>query len=221
MTAARCFICTICLNLLSLVCAAQTPLRADRPEVRQGDVWIFQVTDVVIGDKRTPNTQTVNEITPDRITVVNSNGSTTTFTRDWNQVETKQGETIIFKADPAWMQYAFPLEIGKKGSPRFTTISRSGANRSRWQWNAVVERTESVTVPAGTFQAFRIQLDGFYNGSSGTYTWTGRRAQTIWYAPAVKRAVKTEFEDNAQGGAGASRYRNIERTELISYTPAP
>jgi hypothetical protein len=221
MTAARSIICAIFLYSLSLVCAAQTALRADRPEVKEGDVWVFQVTDVVIGDKKTPNTQTVKQVTPDRIVVENSSGSTGTFTRDWNQIDSKQGETVTFKADPAWMQYDFPLEVGKKWSPRFTTVSRSGEQTTRWQWTAVVERAESVTVPAGTFDALRIRLDGFYNGARGTSTWTGRRTQTIWYAPAARRTVKSEYEESTQGGSQSGRYRNVERTELISYTPAP
>ena len=217
----RSLVCSIVFYSVALTCSAQTATRAERPEIKEGESWVYQVTEVITGDKRQPNTQTVKQVTNDRILVENSNGSIATFTREWNQIDNKQGDTVTFKADPAWIQYDFPLEVGKKWSPRFTAISRNGEQTTRWRWDAVVDGVEKVTVPAGTFEAFRIRIDGFYNGARGTSSWTGRRTQMVWYAPAVKRTIKSEWEENTQGGSHSARYRNIERTELISYTPAP
>ena len=109
------------------------------------------------------------------------------------------------------MQYEFPLEIGQKWSPRFISTSRDGTRTSRWRWDARVDGAETVKVPAGVFDTLRIKLDGFYNGSEGTRSWTGRRIQTIWYSPVAKRTVKSEFEESS------GTYRNVERMELMSY----
>ena len=58
--------------------------------------------------------------------------------------------------------------------------------------------TERIIVPAGSFDAIKVRIQG-----SAANTWTGgqtshrgynKYSQTIWYAPAVKRAVKTLVE---------------------------
>ena len=63
---------------------------------------------------------------------------------------------------------------------------------------ARVVGTESVTVPAGTFNAVRILVDQSWRpgpsasalGQHGMAMANGGRTLTIWYAPEVKRAVK-------------------------------
>ena len=76
---------------------------------------------------------------------------------------------------------------------------------------------EDVTVPAGTFKAFRIE----YKGGIGSSTSGGRREQslsgiesndTYWYAPGVKIVVKSIIERLG------SHYRGVGRTitELLA-----
>jgi hypothetical protein len=91
--------------------------------------------------------------------------------------------------------YDFPLFVGKKwdDEPYF-----SGG---RWQKDSyTVERTETITVPAGTFQTSKIVLQ------RGT-TQRGS-ATTIYYAPLTKSAVKVRSE-----GTGGTTFEY----ELIEY----
>jgi len=55
--------------------------------------------------------------------------------------------------------------------------------------------SEQVTVPAGTFDAVRVDLNGRVSnlamGGSGVVRGYARFRQTVWYAPQVKRVVKS------------------------------
>ena len=53
----------------------------------------------------------------------------------------------------------------------------------------LIEAFEDVTVPAGTFRAFRARRD-FYNYQPSFRTQGTRWSQRMWFAPAVKWVVK-------------------------------
>ena len=81
---------------------SQELTRAARPDIKEGDSWVYQVTDVVTGEKRPETINVVQTVTGDRIVIQSNNSIVTTWTRDWNLVESKQGEVVTFKADPGW-----------------------------------------------------------------------------------------------------------------------
>jgi hypothetical protein len=72
---------------------------------------------------------------------------------------------------------------------------------------------EKVTVPAGTFDALKIEVTSVYNGENMRGRWTGNSTDTIWYVPKVKHFVKWLFEDG--GGNVNSRTTNLY--ELVAY----
>jgi hypothetical protein len=61
---------------------------------------------------------------------------------------------------------------------------------------------EDVTVPAGTFKAFRIEI-----GGAGTATHS-----TFWYAPVAKAVVKNSFQKSGSYYLGAGQ----TTTELLT-----
>jgi hypothetical protein len=77
--------------------------------------------------------------------------------------------------------------------------------------------TEAVTVPAGTFQTFRIEYDGTYASRAGNKAWTGTHKETMSYAPEAKRFVRREFDQ----AATANDFRDHLVIELMSFKPAP
>jgi len=66
---------------------------------------------------------------------------------------------------------------------------------------------EVVKVPAGTFEAIKVTVDHGWRGWRETQTISGAspggRQLHIWYAPAVKRAVKFSSRLTGRGGSGA------------------
>jgi hypothetical protein len=203
---------TLFVSGCSLLCAAQPLARADSPALKVGDTWVVQSSDGRTGEKKPDLRLTVTEVTADNI-IMESGKTRRTFTRDWNIVEIKSGETVTFSAKPNWTFYQFPLEVGKKWESQWeTTDSRQTI---RWQGKSQVEAVESVTVPAGTFQAFKIRFEGTSNGQVQGYGWTGFRKETVWYSPDAKRAVKSEWEYRATG-TGWATY-SVEVNELKSF----
>ena len=200
----------ILISFCSLLCSAQALTRADRPEVKVGDSWVQQSSNPRTGEKSPELTLTVREVTADNVVVETNTGQRRTYTRDWNIIETKSGDTVTFSAKPNSTLYQFPLEVGKKWEAQWETTSTR--QTTRWQGKTQVEGVETVTVPAGTFQAFKIRFEGYYNGYQqiGGASWTGVRKETFWYSPDAKRTIKGESEERS------GSYYNVEVYELKS-----
>ena len=101
-------------------------------------------------------------------------------TNEWNGIEVhgRRGGWVTF--NPHSRSFSFPLWEGKKWGGPVTTKSTVGRGDV---FNVQVEakRWETITVPAGTFEAMRVEISG---GAAGT--------GTCWYAPEAQRAVKCE-----------------------------
>lgn len=222
--------------LLSPSVLAQSMSRAERPELKIGDTWAYQRLDVRTGEKRGAGTHILEALSDERIVVQTKAldragremSGTNSYTRDWNLTEVKAGDTVSFTARPAWGYYKFPLEVGQQWEANFATTSLSrtasgvkgtGERTSRWQWKVRVEGVESVTVPAGTFDALKLRYEGNFDTTDGPRRWSGTRTETLWYAPAVKRHVKFEHETRTTSAVGSSY--DHERVELLSFKPAP
>lgn len=108
-----------------------------------------------------------------------------------------------------------PLRGGKTWETEWET--ENPRQTTRWRGKTQVMGVETVTVPAGTFQAFKLQFEGSYNGSArvGTGSWTGSRKETVWYSPEAKRMVKSQWEERSKN------YYNAEVNELKSLKLAP
>ena len=88
-----------------------------------------------------------------------------------------------------------------------------------WRINGKVTGRERITVPAGTFVAIRVELEGELNLSSpSTFnvaqeTTPGYQTCTIWFVPDVGRAVKYERRTYNR----ARLLLDHEQYELVSY----
>lgn len=184
------------LLLWSGPCGAQSLARVERPQINVGDASVFEDLNVVTGEKRDTNFR-VLVVDADKI-IVETSGSTSgtrTFTRDWNLVEIKTGDIVTQSAKPFWPHLQFPLAVGQKWETPFEieTTDRSAKRNSKWQWNAHVVAEESVTVPAGTFAALKVEYDATFATREANKAWTGTQKETIWYAPQAGRIVRREF----------------------------
>jgi hypothetical protein len=71
--------------------------------------------------------------------------------------------------------------------------------------DVAVTAYEEVSVPAGKFMAFKIELKGFYRNARGGH---GQQKDTFWYAPSAAADVKLMRDDG----------HNMWTRELTSYT---
>ena len=201
-------------------CLSEQLLRAERPNVTVGDSTVLRDLNVRTGEKR-DTSFVVKTIDANKI-VMEMSGSTSgtrTFTREFNLVETKTGELVTFTAKPFWPYLRFPLEIGRKWDIPFEAdvIARRNNRSAKWQWKARVVTAEAVTVPAGTFQAFKIEYEGRFATRQGNASWTGTHKETGWFAPTLNSFVKRDFEQ----AAPSMNLLEHHVVELISFKRAP
>jgi hypothetical protein len=230
-------------QLLSLNCLAQT---IEIPAVKSGDTWKYRMT-----IEKAPNgwTQTDDEFTVSRITSTTiyfsfrQSGSTQPAQdqiagRDWRRFQDVNGsETVINQP------LSFPLATGKSWDIEYTEQHPNKAHKfERWQSTFRVIGSETVEVPAGKFNALKIEAEGHWtaeaepsqsvvqgaqSAESGTTMVTevkkttvgpvtGRTYKAFWYAPEVKRWVKSVEEYYGNGGVRNERYT----AELESYKVA-
>ncbi len=88
-------------------------------------------------------------------------------------------------AEPCIRVFKWPLRIGEKWSSGYTLRDFSrGVHLHPSKIEVNVRTYEKVTVPAGTFNALRIQAG----------------EETVWYAPSIGWAVKEQIESSDKDG---------------------
>jgi hypothetical protein len=149
--------------------------------------------------------------------------------RDWSMVRNVNGkETIVNQP------LAFPLTVGKTWEIDFEEQQPNRQFKSQtWNRKFTVVGYEMAEVPAGKFRALKVESEGRWvaelapsqnvvqgaqtdaNGASlvsqvrnvpaGTKA-TGRSYAALWYAPEIKRWVKSVEDEYDSGGARNARH---------------
>src|SRR5262245_20797948 len=136
-------------------CAAQT---VDSEAVRIGDRWSYDVKDDLTGDLRHAITIVVVDVNDKEITTrATARGKdrhkTMVFGLDWGRIDDG-----TWKLSPGGIGIRKPLQVGKEWrSDGNATDLRSGVN-FRASSLAKTVGQEQVTVPAGTFDTFRVDM---------------------------------------------------------------
>ncbi|WP_028534400.1 hypothetical protein [Paludibacterium yongneupense] len=104
----------------------------------------------------------------------------------------------------------WPLSENKSYPYEYTTENYTGTAQVK-----VIEMTK-VDVPAGTFDALKIHITGFWENNSSGRIAHGVWTRDIWYSPIVKNIIKSEYKDFNTKGLSF----NWTTEELVSYTPA-
>lgn len=105
----------------------------------------------------------------------------------------------------------YPLFVGKKYTVDWPSVDGSSA----FQFDVTVESFEKVVTPAGQFDAYKLKFVGHWQLVAGTQSYTGSARRVSWVAPAVKRIVRTEYQDR-------SIYNNLLNRsveELVKWEP--
>ena len=105
--------------------------------------------------------------------------------------------------------YPADLMVGKKWSTRFKQSRPSGLTYT-FQYDMKVVAKERITVPAGTFDTYKIEARGF-NIELGAYL-----ERNIWVAPGVDADIAHEIKVRLRNG----RMEQNDRQELVSFVQA-
>jgi hypothetical protein len=101
--------------------------------------------------------------------------------------------TEINPARPTYVFLDFPLYPGKTWKFEYPNNAKTRGTDQVERWGKVVG-WESVTVPAGTFRALRLEIKERRLSQVRDGVFPDYRYHTIWYAPEVKRFVRFERE---------------------------
>lgn len=97
--------------------------------------------------------------------------------------------------------------IGRKWTTVYRGVRRDDIE-DEWRMDLKVVARELTTVPAGTFDAFKVEGSGFVKGN-------GNRIEvTYWVAPAQVRSF-VAFELTVHGRG--NRFKKTDRTELVAF----
>jgi len=203
-----CFAATIII-LFATYAFAQNP---DKPDIHVGDRWSWEHTNGLANEKDFTQIQDIVEVSANeistRIRVKGKPGSAiATYTREWNPID-----VVSARYAPYLKDFSFPLEIGKKWEGNADKMLFSNGKHGKFSLKGEVVAFEKVTVPAGTFDAYKINvvLDASSTDEDANI---GNTVETYWYAPSVKRYVKLENTFKRDG-----RVRSKDIYELLEYS---
>ena len=181
--------------------------RIDAPRLKTGDTWTYQVIDLLSGSVTRKYTLSLESATRDTFRF----GRGYVTDKSLNLLrETRDGKPV--KWIPKRPNYDFPMEIGKTWSA--VAVRDTSDLEAEHEFTFRVIRQERVIVPAGVFDAFRVEGTNKYksrrkDGSSGE----GVGVHRYWYSPAVARFVAYEYEETNWKGVVYKK----DRDELVSF----
>jgi hypothetical protein len=207
----KCGLGAVLFGLLAAVAAAQSS--GPVPDVHIGDTWKFRSSDGFTGELTAEFTQQVVDVNDREIVVQLHNLKSDKrvlryFNRQWNVLDVGNA-----KYEPYYPDYKFPLSVGMTWNGKYTYSGDDGAIFTGYV-TAKVATLEKVTVPAGTFDAYRIDGNVETRSTTANAQLTTIRT-TTWYAQAVQRFVRRDVVTTRDG-----RVRSKTVDELVEYDPA-
>lgn len=177
--------------------SAQVKFPVAPPVAEVGEVAKYRVIDAWNGRELRTSELELVDVRGDQLVVrvtspAGATPRTAYFTKQWQPCRTLQNsERAVCTGS-----FKFPMQIGNKHSYEKLPWS-NGQGHSSADCEVVGE--EKVSVPAGSFDAVKIECSGFWNRVYGG-TYSGRQKETVWYAPSVSRLVKSEFHNYDSNG---------------------
>jgi len=201
----------------------------EAPTYRTGDRWVYRVQSGWANPLLFDETWTVTSIGPGGIEVSvvgKGQGIDERRTERWSapglvtQGSLMDSETRRF--DTPLERYRFPLRSGERWSQRVGNFNEFTGRQGTISRTVQVLGFEKVTVPAGTFDAIRLQIFTTLDDEE-FWRWPTRCTYEAWYSPAVRGIVRERKRASylEKGGgldSGALPAQN-ETIELVSFTP--
>lgn len=179
------------------------------PDVHVGDIWKYRSLDGYTNETKVEFSHRIVKLTDQEITIQiknkNVQGEKLQFlTREWNPIDIDGT-----KFEPFYPEYKFPMSVGASWTQEYKTFNISG---SAGFVKAKVTAQEKVTVPAGTFDAYRIERNIEVQSTTADAN-TTKGLIITWYAPSVKKYVRREVMTFSNG-----RERSKGIDELLEYS---
>jgi hypothetical protein len=196
----------ICIGVgLALLAGPAVAQKTERPEVKVGDRWQF-VRYYSVASTEPNLTWEINSVTATEISGT-ENGEPLLMTPDLNVVESPANKQSNPKA------LSFPLEVGKRWGYATDWFFKPKGSRGSMVVDVEVVAHESVTVPAGEFEAYKLVSKGRLSGTSPINSqYYGEVTTTYWYAAEARAIVKSVTHNP---------YLGVSTVEMVAYQPRP
>lgn len=165
----------------AMAAASAVAQTAERPSWKVGDRWQFQ-QEVRPPPVHSKWSRKVEEALPNgHFKVRTAAGALLEFDGEGNSLDVRGPEY-------SWRRLEFPLMVGKgwKHERKIGGDMWNGNEQSSWK----VEAYEKITVPAGTFDCFRVEGEAWATWASGmmlVQSYNRRHTlTTYWYCPEVQ-----------------------------------
>jgi hypothetical protein len=201
------------------------------PSAKVGDYWEYAVRDGYTGIARGMYRYEVSRVDNERIVVnLTHEGNlvdTLIYGPGWNGREHPLPNLQRFRYEPSLTAYPFPLAPGKTWRTVLSSTDVTTGRKYNTHVHGKVVGWERVSVPAGEFDALKVQRQVFAGNMEGFRT-QEEITEIDWYAPAVQRAVRTHtssqhLDTSRGGGDGGGMYPLLIRgdfliAELVGYS---
>ncbi|VVC84774.1 hypothetical protein [Sideroxydans sp. CL21] len=229
----RIFIVVLMCLGLSMNCFADS---IDLPAVKAGDNWTYLTTNEIgaNGWSQSNDKITVSRVTATSIYYTMQQAGSTRPPKevvagiDWSRLRDVNGKEMTVN-----QPLSFPLSTGKTWTVEYTEQHPNKVHKfEHWNSKATVIGYETVKVPAGKFNALKIEMEGQWSAELepsqtviqgaqttqnsttmvtqaqkiGATPVTGRLYKAFWYAPKIKRWVKSIEEYYGNNGVRSERH---------------
>ncbi len=165
------------------------------PSPQSGERWRYAIIDRFSGETTNEVTATVARVSPNTVVeLVDRNGrklADERYASPWQvEQEPTYNETLVFEQPLPLIPKNLAVGYQETLETRFT-LSGSD-NPHAWLVTTSVRGWERLTVPAGEFDAVRIDHEISFE-SPDLFRRGSRRTDTLWYAPKVNRWVKRQW----------------------------
>jgi len=189
-----------------------------------GDKWVYNNYKSLDDAKQGHNpgmdtTRIVREINDKGILVSNPKGNRQyLYNKDFNLLEAHSKERDTFYK-PFWPTYKYPMRVGDKYKVEFSH-NRDDGHDNDYTATIRVVGWETITVPAGTFKALRVEMTGYWTHPiKDSFPPRDGRAdfkEIHWFAPEVKMRSVLYLWESWWGTRGGSRerYKSLKLYDL-------
>lgn len=208
---------TGCATPLSQTPSPGMPNAIPAPEIKVGDTWVYRVHDGFTRIPRGEQRHEVIEVSADRVRVagdVERGDGIQVYDRQWNWLRRPATNLQTFEYSPAYRAFDFPLAPGKRWRAQVTATDPTDGRRFSVWIDGVVAGWERVKVPAGEFDALRVERTVFFDYWEFSVRGRSEIRETEWYMPAVKQSVRREARSRylsylygGSGGGGVFGFR--------------
>lgn len=226
----------LALGTLSLAACTTTPFSTPAappaaqpvaPRVRVGDRWRYAEINVYNGIRQAEVACEVVEVAPRlRVRLTDSRGKPRpdeVYEGAWRVIEEPFYDYLQVFEQPAPL---LPDTLAVGESSRLDTAFRApqaSTERYAWQQRLRALQWERVRMPAGEFEALRVERYIWFAHPDRTRLFPVRRDR-LWYAPAVNRWVRREWTGEYRwpgGRRGPPTREDWVAWELLDYVASP